>query len=177
MLTNPGAAPDGILQIAYTVPDVEAALRTYAERFRIGPWFVRGPIVSTKARYHGKPTDLSLTIAIAYSGPLMLELIQQNNDVPSVYQEVIAARGHGFHHWAIGSTRYDAQVAEYTRVGKNAVYTTETPSGARVAYFDTRAELPGFIEVIEMTEANAARYAKMQAECAAWDGRDPIRRV
>jgi hypothetical protein len=170
-------APADILQVAYTVPDVEAALRAYARRMRIGPWFVRGPFASDKSRYLGAPTDMSVTIAISFSGPLMLELIQQHNDVPSVYQDAIAKRGHGFHHWGIACDSFDDEVAAYRRGGKEIVFSTETPSGARVAYFDTRAELPGFIELIEMTDANRARYARMQAQCAGWDGVEPMIRI
>jgi hypothetical protein len=118
MLDHSAAAiPGEILQVAYTVPDVEQAALAYAQRLRIGPWFVRGPLQSAKSRYRGAPTDLSVTIALSYSGPLMLELIQQNNDAPSVYRDTIDARGHGFHHWGIACERFDDAVANYQRNG------------------------------------------------------------
>ncbi len=169
--------PANILQIAYTVPDIDAAIRAHAERLKIGPWFVRGPFQSVKARYRGAPSPLSLTIAISFSGPLMLELIQQHDDSPSVYRETIARQGHGFHHWGIACERFDVQLASYRQQGHEPVFSDETPSGARVAYLDTTRELPGMIELIEMTDANRARYARMQETVASWDGRDPIRRV
>jgi hypothetical protein len=178
MIDRPSILPPAnILQIAYTVPDIEAAIRAHAERLKIGPWFVRGPFQSAKARYRGAPSSLSLTIAISFSGPLMLELIQQHDDAPSVYRETIGRQGHGFHHWGVACDSFDDQLAAYRALGHEPVFSDETPSGARVAYLDTTRELPGMIELIEMTDANRARYAKMQGIVASWDGHDPIRPV
>ncbi len=46
----------------------------------LGPWFLRGPLQARKPVYRGQPQDLRLSIAIAYSGHMMIELIQQHDD-------------------------------------------------------------------------------------------------
>jgi len=76
----------GIIQIAYTVADIEAATQSYAQDLRLGPWFLRGPLQARKPVYRGKPQDLRLSIAIAFSRHIMIELIQQHDDQPSVYR-------------------------------------------------------------------------------------------
>jgi hypothetical protein len=176
MITPPlRPAPNGVLQIAYTVPSIEEAALAYVDRLGIGPWLVRGPFQSPKARYRGQPSTLSLTIGITFSGPLMLELIQQHNDAPSVYLDGIRKHGFGFHHWGIACEHFDQEVEAYRQQGRDIVFSDETPSGARVAYFDTADQLPGMIELIEMTDAQKVRYAKIQAETIAWDRTNPIR--
>jgi len=43
-LLNVGQPIGGIIQIAYTVPDIEKAVRSYAQDLKLGPWFLRGPL-------------------------------------------------------------------------------------------------------------------------------------
>jgi hypothetical protein len=171
------AAPGNILQVAYTVPDIEASVRHYVQVLGIGPWFVRGPIQAANALYRGAPTSLSLSIAISFSGSLQIELIEQHNDAPSVYTDLIRKRGHGFHHWGIASTDIDGDIEAYRVRGYELVYSNVTPAGSRVAYLDCSADLPGMIELIEMTQAQLARYSKMHDAAARWDGQNPIIRA
>ena len=167
----------GIIQIAYTVADIEAATQSYAQDLRLGPWFLRGPLQARKPVYRGKPQDLRLSIAIAYSGHIMIELIQQHDDQPSVYRELVAKQGYGFHHWGVASERFDAEIESYQARGFELIFTDETPAATRVAYFDAKRGWPGFIELIEINAASDARYAKMYSEALTWDGKDAIRKV
>jgi hypothetical protein len=43
-----GARDNGIIQIAYTVGDIQKAMRQYTELLHIGPWFLVGPFVPPK---------------------------------------------------------------------------------------------------------------------------------
>ena len=172
-----GLPSGGILQMSYTVPDIDAAVANYVERLRVGPWYVRGPLQPAGQVFRGLPSPLTLSIAIAFSGPLMLELIQQQDDTPSVYLETIRRQGHGFHHWGIVSEDFERDVEGYRTAGYEPVYTTLTPANSRVAYFDTTDKLPGMIEMLELTEAQDARLAAMRDAALGWDGADPIRRT
>ena len=176
-LLNNGQPIGGIIQVAYTVANIEEAVRSYAQDLRIGPWFLRGPIQARKPIYRGVRQDLRLSIAIAYSGHMMIELIQQHDDQPSVYRESFEKNGYGFHHWGIASDRYDDDFASYLKRGFEPIFTDETPVATRVAYFDAKRGWPGFIELIEINSASEARYSKMYAETLLWDGKDAIRKV
>jgi hypothetical protein len=170
----PGRVPGDIIQYAYVVPDIDTALRRYLDVFRIGPWFVRGPFTPPEARYHGRTTGLTVTLARAFTGTSMVELVQQHDDGPSVYRDVLAAGG-GFHHWAIGTEDLAADLARLAARGYPAVFEDRLPSGARVVYVDATAELPGMIEVLEMNDAQRALYARFHQAALEWDGTDPIR--
>ena len=99
-----GPRDNGIIQIAYTVPDIHEAMDRYAKLLHVGPWFLVGPFVPPKGFYRGTPTSMQVSLAIAFNGESMIELIQQHDDKPSVFQETLKARGaHGFHHWGIGA--------------------------------------------------------------------------
>ena len=127
------------------------------------------------ARYRGEYTGLTITLARAFSGTAMIELIQQHDDGPSVYRETIDRQGYGLHHWAITTLDADAEIARFSRRGYPVVFEDVVPSGARVVYVDATAELPGMIEILEMNEIQEQLYTGFYRAAAAWDGTDPIR--
>ena len=49
------------------------------------------------------------------------------------------------------------------------------PSGARVGYMDTTADLPGMIELIELGAAFEPTFNRFYKASIGWDGTDPIR--
>lgn len=174
---NYGQPLDGITQVAFTVADIEAEIARYGREFGVGPWFLRGPFTPENARYRGRPTHVSLSLAMAFSAHLMIELVQQHNDEPSVYRETIERTGYGFHHFGVATADFDARSDSYRKSGFEPVFTDRTPVGTRIAYFDCKGTMPGMIELIEMNSSQERRYSRIYAEAAAWDGTDPIRRM
>lgn len=170
-----GQPVGGVVQMAYVVEDIQRSMLEFSDRLGIGPWFVSGPFVPPEGRYRGEPTDMSLTLAVAFSGHVTVELIQQHDNKPSVYQETVAKSGYGFHHWAITARDFDAEVEKYQSQGYEVAFTDRSPRGVRIAYVDFRGELPGMLEIIELTDALDAVYAGMYDIARDWDGSAPIR--
>ena len=171
-----GQPVGGLVQAAYTVENIDHAMMHYVKALNIGPWFVSGPFVPAKGVYRGQPTDMSLTLAVAFTGHMMIELIEQHDTKPSVYQETIEVKGHGFHHWAVCSKAFDAAVGRYQAAGYPVVSSDLPPRGVRIVYVDTCRDLPGMLELIETTEALEGTYHSYFAAAQNWDGNDPIRR-
>jgi hypothetical protein len=170
-----GQREDSIIQVAYTVPDIAESMRRYSELLHIGPWFLVGPFVPAKGIYRGTPTDMTISLGVAFAGQVMIELIEQHDDKPSVYQETLKLRGaHGFHHWAIGARDFDAAVAHYNAQGFPTVFSDISPRGVRVIYVDTSAVLPGMLEIIEMTPGAEAQYQTMFDAVQTWDGKSHV---
>ena len=163
-----------IFQIAYVVQDIHVAIREHATRLRIGPWLVLEHFVPTWQKYRGRPTQLDASLAISFSGSMMFELIQQHNDVPSVFQEVVDRRGYGLHHLAVSTRDFEGDCARYRSNGYEPVFEAAGEEGLRVAYFDTLGTLPAMLEIMDMPASVESRWASLQAACAKWDGRDPI---
>ena len=172
-----GPRDNSIIQIAYTVADIEAGMRQYTELLHAGPWFLIGPFVPPKGFYRGTPTKMNVSLALAYTGELMIELIQQHDQAPSVFQETLKARGaHGFHHWGIGARDFEKAAAQYRSRGYQEAFsdTAPDPLGCRVIYFDTGRDLPGMLEVIEINPATEDAFHNVYKAAQEWDGKDHI---
>jgi Glyoxalase/Bleomycin resistance protein/Dioxygenase superfamily len=164
-----------IAQFAYVVDDIEREMLHYADRLRVGPWFVRGPFVPPEGRHRGRPTTPTFTVARAFAGHAMVELIQQHDDGPSVYHEGPGERRYGFHHWAMLTETFDEDVARYAARGYEEAFADRLPSGSRVVYVDATRDLPGMIELVEHTDRQEAVYREIYRAAIGWSGEDPIR--
>jgi len=166
-----------IFQVAYVVPSLEAAILHYASSLGAAPWVVLEHFQPVSQKYRGQPTALDLSIALAFCGSMMIELIQQHDALPSVYGEVVDSRGYGFHHFAVTTRDFEADSAKYSTLGYETVFEAVLPDGldrARVAYFDARANLPGMIELVEINEKVDAFFGSLRAAATKWDGKDMI---
>lgn len=178
-LWNFGQPVDGVVQIASTCADIHATMQQLTRELGIGPWFLIEHFPFTSLEVRGRPDTLDLTLALGQSGHTQFELIQQNDARPSVYREVAARRGHGFHHWAIGAqpARYDAIVGQYLERGYALAMNAVVGVGGRAAYIDTLDALGGYIEVIEMLPVVEGLFNQVYQASVGWDGRDPVRRL
>ncbi len=87
-----------IRQNGYVVRDIDSALKHWIEVLGVGPFFYleRAPIENF--RYYGERSEMVASIALANSGPLQIELIQQRNDAPSMYRDFLAGGHEGLQH-------------------------------------------------------------------------------
>jgi len=171
-----GQPLESVVQFAYVVEDVEAAAMLYVERLGVGPWFLRGPFQPPAGVYRGSPTHATFEIGHAFSGGMMIELIRQHDDSPSVFNEKPAPERYGFHHWATLTARFDDELARLEALGYGRAFSDTLPSGARVQYLDAMRDLPGMIELLEHNAAQEEAYAEFWRPSVGWDGTDPIRR-
>lgn len=106
---------------------------------------------------------------------MCFELIVQNNDVPSVYRDVVERRGYGFHHWAVLTRTFDADVAHHQRAGMSLAFSGVAGVGARAGYMDATATLGGMIELIEITPKIEEFFGALHVAGQGWDGTEPVR--
>lgn len=167
-----------IRQNGYVVRDVEAAMRHWIEVLGVGPWFYfeRAPI--TDFRYHGEPSGAQVSIALANSGPLQLELIQQRNDAPSMYRDFLAAGREGLQHVAYWTEAFDAELARATgrgfRIGHSGC---SGGANGRFVYFETEGHPGTVVELSEVSGPKGAFFAHVREAARGWDGADAIRRI
>lgn len=167
-----GGRPETAIQAGHVVEDIAQAMASFSAELGIGPWYrFRTTQPRPGALYRGRAVNHDLSIALAFHGSMMLELIQQHDAQPSVFRDGVAQRGHGLHHWGIGTLRFDAQFAAQRAQGKEALYTARTARGARIAYFEGPTPLHAMLELIEITPANEQFYAAIAGAARAWDGR------
>ena len=164
----------GMMQIAYIVPDLRAAIAQYVSLMNVGPWFVSEHFIGEQKTYRGAPTDVDMTIGMSYANQMCIELIQQLNNVPSVYTEVRDQRGYGFHHWGVGTYSYERDAGHYRAKGYQLAFFTML-RGAPLAHFDTTPQFPGMVELIEMNQQREDMFTLMYEASRGWDGSDPVR--
>ena len=80
-----------------------------------------------------------MSIALANSGDLQIELIQQRNDAPSMYLDFLREHGEGLQHMSYWSTDYQALYDRAIAAGFKVGHEGQIggPKG-RFAYFETR---------------------------------------
>jgi hypothetical protein len=163
-----GQPIDGIVQVAYVVPDIDLAMQSFSERFKAGPWFVgRRRVPAALARYRGGPATAMMSTALGYAGSMMFELMQAHDDQPSILREVIDRSGYGFHHWGVGVRDFDEQAAALEANAATPIFSSTTPRGARVKMYENVLNLPGLVELIEMTDHNVVFYGRLKAAALA----------
>jgi hypothetical protein len=94
-----GQPDDGVIQMCYLVPDIQAAMQTWVQKLRVGPWFLLDHFTGTDPQYRGQDSKADVSLAMSFAGHMNIELIQPNDEHPSVYREWIDRKGYGFHHW------------------------------------------------------------------------------
>ena len=116
-----------------------------------------------------------MSIALANSGEVQLELIQQRNDVPSLYRDFLTAGHEGMQHWSSWPVNYHEIRERALTSGWQIGQEGDTPRGPFI-YFLNEGH-PG--TVIEMAEATPVRmriFDQVPEAALNWDGRDSIRR-
>ncbi len=160
-------------QLAYVVPDVEAAAKRWADQYGAGPFFLMQGVSFPGWHYRGEPQDLAFDLATGQWGQWNIELIAQHTDQRSVYRDVIATGETGFHHFATMVDDLATAIAHFPAA--RAVTTAHTPGGAHFAYLDTRNEIGAMLELVENRQDIRDILSMVQRASLDWDGTAPLR--
>ena len=148
-----------VRQIALVVADAAAQAQAWWEHLGIGPWnlYTIGAPDLTDMTYRGQPADFRIRHALAFSGDVMVELVEPIAG-PSIWQEYLDTRGATLQHIAVYSGDLPTSAAAMEAEGWVAV---QTGSGfgrsrdGRFAYF----EHPGVEGIIvEVVQAPTDRF-------------------
>ncbi|MBV9318768.1 MAG: VOC family protein, partial [Mycobacterium sp.] len=140
----------------------------------VGPWFViRG--LQMQALYRGRPCETTISMALTNSGEMQIELIQPQDDTPSIYTEFLEAKGPGYHQLAYWTDDFDAAMKAVERAGWPVVWSGGEGFGVRFAYVEPPNSPAQVVEISELTETTRASSAYIRDAAAGWDGTDPIR--
>jgi catechol 2,3-dioxygenase-like lactoylglutathione lyase family enzyme len=167
-----------IRQNGYVVRDIEAAMKHWTEVLGVGPFFYMPHVLCTTFECRGVSGDPDISIAIANSGDLQIELIQQHDDTPTLYKEFIDAGREGLQHVSAWEADIDAIVAKLTKAGHRVAQRGSMQDGViQFVYFDTELH-PGTMFEISNMAGELAYIPQMVADAARnWDGTEPVRRI
>jgi len=161
-------------QAAWIVNDLREAAERWIKTFGVGPFFVFDEITLEDLTYRGQPAEMEFAAALAQAGDLQIELIQQSCDNPSAYRDLFARGKEGFHHLAVFSDDYDAEIASYREQGFE-VATAGRAGPMRYCYVDTSPVMGFMIEILEKNDPFIQAFGQVAEASKGWDGSKPIR--
>jgi hypothetical protein len=167
-----------VRQNGYIVRDIRAAMDHWVNVMGIGPWFYIDRVQTDYFRHRGIDSNLEMSVALANSGDLQIELIQQRNEAPSMYREFLDAGHEGLQHLAYWTTDfqglYDNALSLGHKVGHEGQIGGEQ---GRFAYFDRQAHPGTVIEISDISGSKGFFFEHVRQAAIGWNGTDPIREM
>jgi hypothetical protein len=166
---------DRIIQNAYYVADLDLAITRFHNLWDLGPFFVRRHIGLENVLYRGEPATLDISAAYTQAGDIMIELVTQHNDAPSIFRDRFAAHESGFHHVALDFGDHDSQVESFNKRGFHSITSFKTSEGRGATYLDTFELLGHATEIYIVNDSLKQLYTEVRLASQTWDGRELIR--
>jgi len=120
---------------------------------------------------------MDVSIALANSGPLQIELIQQSNEAPSLYCDFLDAGHEGLQHVAYWTTTMDADLARLAAAGYEVAQSGAIGADGRFVYYATEQHPGTVVELSEISGRKGKFFEHIAETARTWDGSDPIRRL
>lgn len=167
-----------IRQNGYVVRDLGAAMRHWTQVLGVGPFFHLPHVPVTTFEYRGVAARPDISIALANSGDLQIELIEQHDDTPTMYRDFLAAGREGLQHVSSWVADLDPVVDRLETAGHRIAQRGSMQDGAiQFVYFDTELH-PGSVFEVSNLAGDLAYIPVMVAAAARdWDGSDPVRLI
>jgi Glyoxalase/Bleomycin resistance protein/Dioxygenase superfamily len=167
-----------VAQNGYVVHDIHAAMDHWINVIGVGPWYYIDRVKTDCFRHRGEDSAVEMSIAIANSGDLQIELIQQRNDAPSLYKEFLDSAREGLQHLAYWTKDYQALYDRALSLGYKVGHEGQIGGErGRFAYFDTQSHPGTVVEISDISGAKGQFFERVRQAAVDWDGSRPIRPV
>ncbi len=166
-----------IRQNGYVVRDIEAAMRHWTDVLGVGPFFYIERVPVEDFRYREEPSDVDVSIALANSGALQIELIQPRNDAPSLWGDFLDAGHEGLQHVAYWTQAMDTELDRIAALGIEIGQQGCIGENGRFVYLLTEAHPGTIVEVSEVSGAKGRFFEHIAKAARSWDGSEPVRRI
>lgn len=169
-----------LFHIAHVGTDLDAMVDNMLQS-GIGPWYYARDL-NLNSRYRGEQHDLVISVAFAFTGHLMFELVVQDNDVPSSFKEYLDRRPEGgLHHIAWMSDHLeDSIAAAEAKAGRKIVKVQEflmADGNPSEIYMETEGATDPVLMQIVLPSPWDDAFAKIRDVAATWDGSEPRRNM
>lgn len=133
-----------IIQIAHVVRDLDRTMKSYWEKFGIGPWdvYTFGPPAMRDSMVRGRPSSHAYLLALTWRGGAQFELMQPLTG-RSIYDDFLEKKGEGLHHVKLYYRDCAAALAQFARKGIAVIQSGKYETD-EFYYLDTE-ELLGYV--------------------------------
>ncbi|MBT4162545.1 MAG: hypothetical protein HOC70_07350 [Gammaproteobacteria bacterium] len=165
-----------VIQNAFTVRDMDAALAYWIDVMGVGPFFCTDKATYREALYRNAPASPQYAVALAYWGDTQIELIAPTSNNPNIYNEFLDDGLDGLlHHMCvtvedIGEFRRGLDKQKFEILSELAM----EPAG-HVLYLRGKGQKWPLIEIGEFPPVIYEVFERVKSASEDWDGRDPIR--
>jgi hypothetical protein len=139
-------------QIGLVVKDLESAMESFWWTAGIGPWSIfsaSAPPLS--CIYHGHPANYKVRMAMAMSGPVVMELIEYISG-DTIHRDFLATGRQGVEHVGIYVADLEEALQPYLDRGIGILQRADgmgVSGDGRYAYLDTEASMGTILELIQ----------------------------
>lgn len=163
-----------VMQIAFVPADFDAAITHWTKVMGVGPFFLIEHIALEEMRYLGHPSHCVFTIALAYWGDIQVELIRQDNDVPSIYR---GCEGSALHHSCVLTDDIEAARNIAEAAGASILVEAKVGQDGAVLYVDTGGGPGTIVEILKPASGSNALFTMIKDASIGWNGSTPVRRL
>jgi hypothetical protein len=165
-----------IKQLAFISRDIDRSMRYFLDVWNIGPWYIQRNIPYDNL-YRGTPTHINISVALSSAAGMQYEIIQQNDDKPSIYREAIDAVPEGLHvqHVSVWVDDYAKAKADALAKGWQIVLDGRRVEVGEGCYIVHPDEPHLCMEISDKHPAKAYFRRVVEEIANSWDGKDPIR--
>jgi Glyoxalase/Bleomycin resistance protein/Dioxygenase superfamily len=162
-----------IVQIAWVVNDLEAAVARFSKTMKAGPFSVFRHIKLTDPLHRGKPVRSDFSMAVTQAGDVQIELIEQHDNMPSVYRDLYPQGAEGFHHVAVLVPDVAQEAARYQALGFE-IGCSGRFGVSEFVYIDTSSAIGHMVEILPDNDAMRGFFASVRKASQDWDGQSLI---
>lgn len=141
-----------ITQLGFIVQSIDESSRFYGSLFNITKWYMT-KIAESEYRFRGTAIDISLNIAVGYTGKMQVELIQVTGNDNNIYYEYLGREGFGFHHFGVVVGNLEKYKERMLKAGiqplQEGMLKYSGGGITRFAYMDTMKSSGCIVELIE----------------------------
>lgn len=172
-------AAGSVSEICFVSSDAQGFVANWAKAYGAGPFFAMTITSEVERDYRGAPGRDSFRAALGFLGTSLIEVVQPLDDQPSIFREVLDAKGDGAAHHVMPSIRalspeeFDQMCAHYEAQGFTRALSLRPPGMGRNILFDAVAQTGLFVELLEVSDGLYGMLEKMYAAHLAKPG-DPV---
>jgi pyruvate/2-oxoglutarate dehydrogenase complex dihydrolipoamide acyltransferase (E2) component len=159
--------PGRLQRVGQVVADLEAAMRAWAHSAGAGPFFVFPQMKLTNARYRGQSVTPGVSMAVAFSGPVIVSLVQTLDTSPSAWRDM----GPGGRFVSIEVPSWNDALASISPTEGEPLFMATLPYGGRICVHDTTAAIGSMTEWIEPHFVLGGMLTQIESAHRNWDRR------
>ncbi len=140
-------------QVGIVVKDLDKAVSLFSGLYGINPWFYIIESGTSPVFYKENKIELSINIAVAFSGQIQFELIQPCDSNENIYNNHLEKHGEGIHHLGFFVSNLEKRILKANSLGikviQQGTIINKGGSVTNYAYLDTLDKCGIMMEFID----------------------------